>query len=407
MAVSRTINPLHFEDLEPHRFEDLIRQLLYDFRQWYSIEAVGRLGSDDGIDIRAIERIVYREEFDAAPEDGEDVAYEKEENIQEKVWIIQCKREKSIGPKKVRTIAEDGLSNLEIKSYGYILAAACDFSKASRDAFRDEMLKYGIQEFYLWGKAEIEDFLFLPKNDYLLFAYFGFSLQISRRSKKTLVRSRLALKNKLVKVFGDIQQQSFHMVLVRDPSDTDYPYVKSVEDFLKQPQWRYWEFHGHSPIDHVSFVVERHYAYVNWEGKEWDIIDSISALRNYPDIYGLEQDAFDPGRLKSIGNAYWELNVPEENRAYAITVSPISYDRILAIDEIGDLYNEAPHLIVDYNQGSPFENKSLVYLEATRQYDIRTLRLDEGKRIKFFPKKIPDKREEYHASLLAKLDNSK
>ena len=36
---SKTINPLHFEDLEPHRFEDLVRQLIYDFKNWQSIEA--------------------------------------------------------------------------------------------------------------------------------------------------------------------------------------------------------------------------------------------------------------------------------------------------------------------------------------------------------------------------------
>lgn len=53
--VTRTINPIHFEDLEPHRFEDLIRQLMYDFKDWKSIEATGKLGSDDGIDILAIE----------------------------------------------------------------------------------------------------------------------------------------------------------------------------------------------------------------------------------------------------------------------------------------------------------------------------------------------------------------
>jgi len=45
---SRTINPLHFEDLEPHRFEDLARQLVYDFRAWAGLEATGRSGADEG-----------------------------------------------------------------------------------------------------------------------------------------------------------------------------------------------------------------------------------------------------------------------------------------------------------------------------------------------------------------------
>ena len=39
VTTTRTIGPLHLEDLEPHRFEDLIRQLLYDFRPWNRLEA--------------------------------------------------------------------------------------------------------------------------------------------------------------------------------------------------------------------------------------------------------------------------------------------------------------------------------------------------------------------------------
>ncbi|CCD86205.1 protein of unknown function [Bradyrhizobium sp. ORS 285] len=40
--ISRTYGPIHFEDLEPHRFEDLIRELVYEFKDWQSIEATGR-----------------------------------------------------------------------------------------------------------------------------------------------------------------------------------------------------------------------------------------------------------------------------------------------------------------------------------------------------------------------------
>jgi hypothetical protein len=52
---SRTIGPLHFEDLEPHRFEDLVLRLIYDFRPWRELQATGRSGSDDGFDARGIE----------------------------------------------------------------------------------------------------------------------------------------------------------------------------------------------------------------------------------------------------------------------------------------------------------------------------------------------------------------
>ncbi len=45
--ATRTLNPLHFEDLEPHRFDDMVRQLAYDFRTWRNLEATGRLRSSD------------------------------------------------------------------------------------------------------------------------------------------------------------------------------------------------------------------------------------------------------------------------------------------------------------------------------------------------------------------------
>jgi hypothetical protein len=54
--VTRTYGPIHFEDLDPHRFEDLVRELIYDFRNWQNIEATGRGGGDAGFDIRAYEK---------------------------------------------------------------------------------------------------------------------------------------------------------------------------------------------------------------------------------------------------------------------------------------------------------------------------------------------------------------
>ena len=50
-SITRTFGPIHFEDLDPHRFEDLIRELIYDFRDWQSIEATGRTGNNAGFDI--------------------------------------------------------------------------------------------------------------------------------------------------------------------------------------------------------------------------------------------------------------------------------------------------------------------------------------------------------------------
>lgn len=87
--VTRTLGPIHFEDLDPHRFEDLIRQLAYDFRSWKSIESTGRGGADDGFDVRAFEEVktpVIPLEDDV---DAEDAPHPMEGNL----WMIQCNRE--------------------------------------------------------------------------------------------------------------------------------------------------------------------------------------------------------------------------------------------------------------------------------------------------------------------------
>src|SRR5688500_6606848 len=97
---SRTVNTLHFEDLEPHQFEDLVRQLAYDFRNWHSIEATGRLGTYVGVYIRATERVrsVHPSPDQTEEADNDLSAY------QEHPWLIQCKREKRIGPKNITEI---------------------------------------------------------------------------------------------------------------------------------------------------------------------------------------------------------------------------------------------------------------------------------------------------------------
>lgn len=53
--VTRTINQLHFEDLDPIRFEELILAMVYRMRRWDKLDHFGKKGSDDGIDIRAVE----------------------------------------------------------------------------------------------------------------------------------------------------------------------------------------------------------------------------------------------------------------------------------------------------------------------------------------------------------------
>lgn len=157
VKATKTINPLHFEDLEPHRFEDLVRRLLYGFRDWSSIEATGRSGSDEGFDVRAWEKIEVVTNVD---EEGEEGVH----SFDGKLWQIQGKREKAIAPAKMRSLIQDGVDGSQ-PPYGYILAAAANITKASYDAFREELKKKGVSEFYFWGKDYLEDQLALPQKE--------------------------------------------------------------------------------------------------------------------------------------------------------------------------------------------------------------------------------------------------
>lgn len=370
MKISRTINLLHFEDLEPHRFEDLIRQLIYDFKDWKSIEATGRLGSDDGIDILAIEN-----EY-AKIGEGED----EEFITNARTWIIQCKREQNLSPKKIVGIIENDIKKQPEIPYGYILASSSNFSKKARDAFKSTLNQLGVQEFYIYGKAEIEDLLFQPKYDHLLFAYFGLSLQKRRRNLKTEFSNRLTLKRKLIKAIGSFTDIRHKSVFVRPADSPNYP--RLTNNVLP---WRFYETMFYMPADCISFITKRHLAYANWETQEWDIIESFdSSFPRYPEImfYEYETQADDSYRIRALEK--WDT-LDNNNKAYFFEVKPIHFDRIVLVDEIGDEYHEAPHLVVDYINNSPFENKSFTFLEGVEHYRPKVIETpDINKRVKVF-----------------------
>lgn len=228
--IARTYAPIHFEDLDPHRFEDLIRELIYDFRDWQAIEATGGSGQDAGFDIRAFERADATE-----PADEDDQDQEQPHPMDGRRWMIQVKREKQISPASVRKILADVDAN--DPPYGYILAASAVFSKTSYDVFREELRKKGVMEFYLWGKPVLEDMLHFPKNDRILFTFFGVSLVSRRRSRTTEVRSFISIKNKLYKILGTPEAHFHKTILLRDIKDDNYPYRKKYPDFEKRPRW--------------------------------------------------------------------------------------------------------------------------------------------------------------------------
>jgi hypothetical protein len=374
--ATRTLNPLHFEDLEPHRFEDLVRQLVYDFRPWSQIEATGRLGADDGVDIRAVEG------GEVAPDPAE---HEDAADPPQRVWVIQCKREKEVGPKAVEQLVRDAVPGGGDTPYGLILAAACDFSKKAHDTFHVEATARGVREAYIWGKAALEDMLFLPRYDHLLFAYFNISLQVRRRSLKTAVRSRLATKRAAISALGGFNTDGpvSKTVLVRDPREDRYPREEEIPDFASSPRWLLVNFKAHAPPDHLAFAVREHFAYFDRTTERWDAVREY-AIRPARPEFGIESFGphHDDDYRASIKQ--WEERVPEEYRGRLHVVRYIHYDRVIAIDPDGDCVFPCPQVLVEFDPvRGPFELRERLLIE-TASYRSELHKVHDDQRVDYF-----------------------
>lgn len=375
--TTKTLNPLHFEDLEPHRFEDLIRQLAYDFREWSNLEATGRSGGDDGFDIRGREVIGM----------SEDETEQDDIVAQERIWLIQCKREKTITPKKLTGYAHDVLLDQSEPIYGVIFAAACNFSKKARDQFIAKIREHGVQEFQLWGRAELEDMLFQPKNDHLLFAYFQISLRVRMRTTKTLIRSRLATKRKVMAAIGN-GARDFRPVLLRDPREDRYPCSEDIPDFTMSPKWKVLYFTGlyHSGL---KFLGTKFYAYLADDHVHFD----IARCFNNTNTAHLDPwtDAEDQQEQRQRVELVWN-RIPEQNRGHLTETVYLPYDRILAIDDHGDNIFDEPHIYIEFDpDGVPFCASSAV-IDTIGVESVR-IHPEKENRIEYFPDELREKPE--------------
>ena len=367
--ASKTLNPLHFEDLEPHRFEDLTRQLIYDLKDWSVLEATGRSGGDNGYDVRAIERVL------SEPLEDEEVA-----GISEKTWLIQCKREKTITPKKIEKYIDDCLGDKKEKVSGVIFVAPCNFSKKTRDAFYEKMREYDIEDCILWGNGELEDQLFQPKNDHLLFAYFNVSLKVHRRSRKVQLRSKLAIKRKALKNLGNGE-----IVLIRDPEAGAYPYSEGIKNFANNRPWLVYGVSGHY-FDGIKILTGRFFAYLDENGKNFDFAHVCNDAFEQEDIWRKNTNC-------DLRSEIWKLwdEIPDASKGWLTVESLIPYESIMAIDEDGDEYVQGPHLYVPFSRvNGPFEGGQFITLRTNRYSGIE-IQPELDDRIEYFPEHMRKK----------------
>jgi len=350
-TTTRTLNPLPFDSLEPKRFEDLVRQLAYDFRRWRMLEATGRAGSDDGYDARGFE-ITDGAADDPQEPRGIDDEVVLPEPTTDNLWLLPCKRERVITPGKMKLHLSEIPDAEAGKVYGVIFAAACDFSKKTRDVAFSWGRDHSISEIHIWGKAEVEDQLFQPKNDHLLFAYFGISLQIRRRSMRAALRARLTMKQKVMRHLGD-GWHNHKIILLRDPEDERYPNI----DDGKDPAHRGWhvaEFSGNH-LDCIKLNWRRFFAYFAEDGKHWDFANAYndSGLVGLQDPWLSEDDSERLGNLRLQIQTFWQEKISEDQRAHFKLECFIRYDDIIEIDERGDDIAGFPHVFVSLKSGRP------------------------------------------------------
>ncbi len=375
--VTKSFHPLHFEDLDPHRFEDLVRQLIYDFRDWHDIEATGRVGSDEGVDIRAWEK-APPESTHEVEDDGED-----EPVIEGNMWFVQCKREKELGPTAVRGIVRTMAKGSPLP-YGYILAAPVNFSKKSYDAFRDELRQVGVKEFYIWGRAELEDMLAMPKNDHVLFAFFGISYTTKKRTRITEIRFRVNTKNKLQRILGDDLdgRELNHAVLLRDLNDVHYPNDRVYPDFDKRPRWEEYRALALQPDGLVLFCRE-HFASYDKQAKHFDYTDAFNLVQKEPRTHCWKDDReqFD---LQNNVRSCWK-HLPRQHQAIFKLIGLIPFEDIAFVDEKGDSANPFLHIYVDFKYGGSPLARTRQFLEWQHEsIDIQA----DLKRVEVFPKEF-------------------
>jgi hypothetical protein len=308
---TRTINRLHFSDLDPVRFEDLCLSLIYSLHPWNEVRHYGRKGSDGGVDIFAIENL--------------------EDSTQRK-WLIQCKRFSKINQADLKKAVDKALKNEPDIPDVLLLIVSCDVGRKAHEAYIKHVESKGLAYAYLWSQSVIEAKLYSERPD-LLFSYFGIQLASEARKREQSLKRNLALKHRIQKelLTAKVEQQDFLKLpnkhfcsseaIIHSIDDDYYPNAPDPEEDLISGWFKleFWDtyFNGIEFITGIRLIVER-------DGK-WTIIPS-----------NREDDGIETHRAWEIGR--------------------IPFRNIVDIDVGGDEFYPFPHIYCRFAEaGMPYE----------------------------------------------------
>lgn len=239
-------------------------------------------------------------------------------------------------------------------------------------------------EFYLWGKPELEDMLHLPKNDRILFTFFGISLISKRRSRSTEIRFAVNNKNKLYRIFGE-ELGARHRVLLRDSKDDKYPYRESYKDFSERPRWKEYTASQYHALG-LIFNVHKYFAYIDVTRKEFDFSEAVSDIYRNSDS---EEDKEKWRELRAKVEDFWD-HLPCRRQAMFCRDGLIRYNDMLVIDDKGDVAHKFPHIFVDFEgPKGPFYG-FLEYAEVDASLYGTRHWLSDWTEIEIFPKAFPE-----------------
>jgi len=334
LKPTKTINRLHFEDLDPIRFEDLCLALVYRLNRWFEIEHYGRQGKDLGIDILAIEDL---------------------EGEIKKEWIIQCKRYKDITKKQLAEIVDKLLERRSKAPDILLLIISCDLSKDKSEYFKKYAMDKGIATPLIWTASILETRLYTENKD-LLFSYFGISLAIQERSRIATIRRNIKLKQRMRKDF--IKSKIDYNKILNEPwekFENSNFLIRSINDMV------------YPDIDENQKGIS-----------SWFRVETYDFYHNGLEIItGIREIIMDEDRNWDLVDYYDNTKKEEYTLVKAYEIGRIPYENIIEYDLSGDEYYNFPHIFCDFkNDGEPYED--IVY--SVIMEEQRPWRLDNKNR---------------------------
>lgn len=325
---TKTINRIHFTDLEDRRFEDLSLQIVYRLKEWIYLHPDGRSGNDDGVDIRGREKL---------------------DDDKTKDWFIQCKRYKKVASSILKKAVDEALLKNSKPPTIFLLIVGCDVSLKARQTFEDYSQDKGISEPILWQAATLETKLYSDHPD-LLFAFFGISINKNQKSLETKLKTSLGIKRKLNRLLSGAKRG--YRIIVHSVDDASYPNSEKVPKGKISPWFRV-EFNDFY-TNGIEFVLNIEYIILDTTTNFW----KAKWARFEPHLEGLDLEKNKDESGKEVYtynfNKLIDINKYDVYKTYRI--GRIAYENIVEIDDIGDGTYPGTHLYCRFdNDGMPYE----------------------------------------------------